>query len=447
MGSRFARLGKNHFLAVIFAIILILLIALTFVTFPFGAYTVFDHPNSGVVVDTIHTGNGALLSIAATGFQNNTLRTVWIDPQFSPNNPSLLNASSGLNITDVRTDASGNIFQNVRISNIQLGKIASDGLVPHEVWIIGVSSLVVISSGTFINTTSDSKDNYTSLTMGSPDTTNFFWITILGFVSPINANLGELFIAVWTIYLLLFASAINGPFRSVIGSLKDTAAKGLDGILSNSAMATFMVFPVAFWGSELLALLQQSAGIPTGSLPPTDPLLEFVELSLAPLREEIGFRVIPIGIVAMLLLLSRSRVKDAVLSLWHPSRYLKKNDSLSRYRRDQLFMYILIGLSAVIFGAAHVLHGWDIGKLSQAAAVGVAFGVLYYKYGLAAAVLLHWQFDYVIGIFTETTNRLILNVFSYYAIVTEIAAVASTIVLIVLLIRRLRTSTIKLPIS
>ena len=349
-----------------------------------------------------------------------------------------MNESSGLNATVVRTDSAGNIDQNVSISNLQLRDIQLEGQNPHEVWIIGVSGVVIVSSSTFLNITSDSKENYTASSIGSADTTNFFWVSIFGFASPINANLGELFIAVWTIYLLLFASALNGPFRSIIGSLKEAASRGLDGLLSNSAMTTFMVFSVAFWGSELLVLLQQSAGIPTGSLPPTDPLLEFVELSLAPIREEIGYRLIPIGIVVMLLLFSRNRIRDGILALWHPSRYLKKNENVESHRRDQLLMYILIGVSAVIFGAAHVLHGWDIGKLSQAAAVGVAFGVLYYRYGFAAAVLVHWQFDYVIGIYTLTTNAIFLSFFFYYALITEAAAIVSTIALVILLVRRLR---------
>jgi hypothetical protein len=440
LGLQTGQITKKHFLALMFGVLLLVLIALTFVTFAFGAYTVFDHPNSDLVAQTIDTRQGATLSISASGFQNNSLRTIWIDPQFSSSNPSLLIEGSGFNLTSIRTDGGGNIEQNVTISYSQLRQIDSDGASSHKVWIIGVSNTVITSSGTFLNLTNDSKDNYTASTMGSPDTTNFFWILLAGVSSPISANLGQLFIVVWTLYLLFFASALNGPFRSLLGSLKDSASRGFEGLLGNSALVTFMVFPVAFWGSELLALLQQSVGVPTGSLPAADPLLQFVELSLAPLREEIGYRMIPIGIAAMLIILSRGqgKIKDALLSLWHPSRYLKKSQNPRSFGKERLTMYALIVVSALIFGAAHVLHGWDIGKLSQAAAVGLAFGILYYRYGFASAVLLHWQFDYVIGIYTETTNGLILNVFSYYAIMTEVAAAASTIVLIVLLVRSLR---------
>ncbi len=429
---------NTHYLALVFGIILILLIAMTFITFAFGAYTVYNQPNSYVVAKTTKTSSGATLTVQASGLQNNTQRTVWIDPQFSANNSELLIPNSGFRLANVTTNSTGTIFVTLNLSSSTLQQISADGQNPHSVWIIGVSGLVTYQSGTFLNTTSDTEENYTASTMGSPYTTNFFWISLFGFVSPVSATLGQLFIAVWTIYLILFAVALNGPVRNIVGSMKELATKGLDGVLSNSALATFMVYPVALWGSALLALLQQSAGIPTGSLPPADPLLEFVELALAPLREEIGFRVIPIGLFALAILLSKKRIKDGFLALWHPSRYLKKNESYDQYRRHQLEMYVLIVISAVIFGAAHVLHGWDIGKLSQAAGVGLAFGVLYYQYGFAATVLLHWQFDYVVGIYTETTNSIIVNTYTYYGLLTEVAAVASSIALIMLLVRRLR---------
>ena len=101
-------------------------------------------------------------------------------------------------------------------------------------------------------------------------------------------------------------------------------------------------------------------------------------------------------------------------------------------------MYVLVAISSVLFGAAHVLlgAGWDIGKVSQAAAAGVALGVLYYKYGFAATVLLHWTIDYAIDAFT--TNNIFMGTFLYFELVSGAAAVASTIVLIVLLVRKLK---------
>ncbi len=320
---------KTHYLALTFGIILVLLIAMTFLTFGFGAYMVFNHPNSYVVAKTTDLGNGsAFLSVQATGLQNNSRRIIWIDPNFAPGNYTFVYPASGFPVANLTTDSSGNLEDTVFLNASLLAKIDADQAHPHSVWVLGVSPRVITSPATsLLNTTADTAVNYTASTMGNPDTTNFFWVSLFGVVSPVNANLGELFIAAWTIYLILFAVALNGPFKTIAAALKDLRARGLDAVLENSALATFMVFPVALWGSALLALLQQSAGIPTGSLPPADPLLQFVELTLAPLREEIGFRVIPIGVIALLLLFSKKRIEDGLLALWHPSRYLKRADS------------------------------------------------------------------------------------------------------------------------
>jgi hypothetical protein len=428
---------QTHYLAVLLGVLVIILIALTFLTFAFGSYTVFNNPDSNVIAQTTKTsGGGAILTIQGASFANNAQRIVWIDPQFSSSNPSLVIASSGFEIGTVNTTSQGYINPvNLTISSSNLTKINSDGFSPHSVWIIGNGGFVPIGSTRFINVTVDSQQNYTAASAGSGI---YFFVSLFVFVLPVNFTYGQLFIALWTIYILLFAVALNGPFRNILSSLKQSARTGVSGLLSNSAMATFIVFPIALWGSVILAELQQSAGIPTGALPPTDPLVEFIELALAPLREEIGFRVIPIGIVALLILFSRRRIKDGLLALWHPSRYLKRNDSPSDFRRHQILMYILVVIAAVIFGAAHVLlgAGWDIGKVSQAAAVGLALGVLYYRYGFAATVLLHWAFDFVVDAYT--LNNAFVNMFLYYELFSIVVAVGGTIALIVILIHKIQ---------
>ena len=139
--------------------------------------------------------------------------------------------------------------------------------------------------------------------------------------------------------------ALNGPFRNLIGALKQTSKQGLDGVFTNSALAMAAVFTIVLWTSIILAYFQQTVGVSTGSLPPTDPLLEFIELSIAPIREELGFRVIPIGIAAFLIILSKRRVRDSILSLWHPSKYLKKVDSPDEYKRHLNIIYVMIALA------------------------------------------------------------------------------------------------------
>ncbi len=254
-----------------------------------------------------------------------------------------------------------------------------------------------------------------------------------------NFDLGSLFIFLWTVYVILFAMAINGPVKSAIRALKDTWALGLSGVFENSILATASVFPLVLWSSVLLALLQQSVGVSTGSLPSTDPLLLFAELSIAPIREEIGFRVIPIGVGAMVILLARQRFRDALLSLWHPSKYLRKNLSPQAYKRQLWTMYILGAFSAFLFGLAHYVlgAGWGPGKITEAAIAGIALAALYYKYGLPAAILLHWAVDYAL-----TSYELIPSLSVPYDIIvfyTLAIAVSSLVALILLLYRRMQS--------
>ena len=235
--------------------------------------------------------------------------------------------------------------------------------------------------------------------------------------------------------------ALNGPFKSIFGAIRSASTQGIDELMDNAMFATLIIFPIVLWGTVALSLIQQAGGISTGSLPTIDPLLEFVELAIAPLREEIGFRVIPIGVVALIVIAANGRIRDGILALWHPSRYLKKNDTPEQYKRHLYLMYAMIAVSAVLFGLAHVLlgAGWGPGKIASAAAAGVALGALYYLYGLPSAILLHWSIDYFLSTFSFN-NATLLNIGNFVSLYTLFLAAVGSIVMIVLLIRRLRKS-------
>lgn len=55
----------------------------------------------------------------------------------------------------------------------------------------------------------------------------------------------------------------------------------------------------------------------------------------------------------------------------------------------------LIIFSASMFGVAHYLGGWGEWKIPAAAIVGLAFGYLFLKFGLAASITLHFTYDYL----------------------------------------------------
>jgi hypothetical protein len=424
----------------VLAIALIVLVLFEFASFAIGAYYVYDQNVSYVSAQTTTSNQNTYLNITATGLTNNTSRTIWIDPSiaYDSSGNAYANVNSGYRIANVTTSPDGTVSGMYLISSGTLQQIESDGQKIHYVWIAGIGQTQLQGQPGYLNLSSDSSQNYTTATTGAGIT---LFATLFTFVLPINFNLGQLFLFLWTVYLVLFAIALNGPFRSIIGAIRAASTRGIQALMSNSMLATVLVFPVVLWGTVAISLIQQAGGISTGSLPPIDPLLEFVELAIAPLREEIGFRVIPIGVAALIILISKGRLRDGLLALWHPSRYLKKCDSPPQYKRHLYVMYAMIALSAILFGIAHVLlgAGWGPGKIASAAVAGIALGGLYYVYGLPSAILLHWSIDYFLTAF-GFNNQILTDVYGFVTLYTIVLAAAGSIVLILLLIRKLRKS-------
>jgi hypothetical protein len=425
-------------LPVVFAAILFILVAAAFASFAWGAYLVFNHPVSNVVAITDSSSSKKTLVVSASGLSNSTERTVWIDPQIvydSNGNPTGVVSGSGYLVGNTTTDVNGDIFENFSLSLAGLSNISNDGRTQHSVWIIGVTGPSGSTLGTqqVLAITPDSEQNYSASSMGHGI---ILFALLYTFPVYFNFTYGQLFLGLWTVYLIMFGMALNGPFRSLYSAVKESVKIGVGAIFDNSLLATMAIFTLVLWGEYIAIIGQSAAGVATGSLPVTDGLVTFIGLTIAPLREEIGFRVIPIGVAAFILLLSRRKVRDAILSLWHPMRYLKRGDTPSQYRTDLIIMYIMFAISASVFGAAHFLSGggWGPGKILDAAIGGVGFAALYYRYGLPAAVLGHWAVDYFLYTYSLTPALFVPEVAISW--VTLIAAIASAIVLLLLFIRR-----------
>ena len=433
----FYRRKDTQYLALVFAVALVVLLVAEYSSFGVGAYFVYDKPISNVVATTSHNATATGIQVHVVALQNASKRFVYVDPQINSDASGnlLISTSSGYNIGSAVTDSSGELAHFFPVNRSTLDRIAADGQQVHEVWVVGINSSGSKASPDFVQMTADSKQNYSEASRGTGIT---LFATLLTFGLPISFSYGQLFLALWTIYLILFAMAMNGPIRNMWRATKEASVKGVIALFDNSMFATLTVFPVVVWITVALSLLEQAGGVSTGSLPTVDPLLQIVELSLAPLREELGFRVIPIGIAALLILFSRGRIRDGLMALWHPSRYLKKNDTPEEYKRNLKTIYVMIGISAALFGLAHVLlgAGWGPGKILSAAVAGVALAGLYYLYGFAAAVLLHWSIDYFLSTYDLIPSLQTLGgLITLYTLGLSIAGGA---ILVLLLVRRFR---------
>lgn len=245
--------------------------------------------------------------------------------------------------------------------------------------------------------------NSTASTKGYP----FLWIGPVAVVLPIPVTFGAAFLSVSVIYAGMFVLAAKQG-KSIPSAIKSGLKNGYQDLLSNRAILTlvsigFLVFTAAVI-DEIVAAFGPPIGNPfTGG----DDLLTFVQLTLAPLREEFGFRVLIIGVLAAIVTLPRpglpaKKTLESVLrTLWRPSAAYEGVDS-----GNNILVVIVIwvagAISAGTFGACHVAcggGGWQLGKLPEAVYGGVVLAYLYIKFGFHVAVLAHWGIDYLPSVF------------------------------------------------
>lgn len=205
---------------------------------------------------------------------------------------------------------------------------------------------------------------------------------------PISFEVGDAFIVVWAIFLILFSISYFGPEDSLLKMLSNLMSKGWRDLRDNGLFNTITWFTILIVFSVIIDVIQQNFGIKI-EIPPSDNnLIRFFQLTISPLTEEIGFRMLLIGIPLFLIYSQISSKKIFFQSLWRPSKYLH----IESYRKS----IILIVTIGIFFGVSHIISGtpWSIGKLSQATIAGIIIGWVYVRYGFAPAVLIHWATNY-----------------------------------------------------
>ncbi|MFZ8938045.1 MAG: CPBP family intramembrane glutamic endopeptidase, partial [Nitrosopumilaceae archaeon] len=159
---------------------------------------------------------------------------------------------------------------------------------------------------------------------------------------------------------------------------------------SNYLVAVTKWFSILILVSAIINFVQEGFGVST--VPPTaeNNLIQFFYVTLAPITEEIGFRVLLIGLPLFAIYSHKSSLKHFFKSLWAPS------DNLHVY--DSKRAIILIVAVAAFFGLSHIISGepWSNGKFAQATASGIILGWLYFRFGLISALLVHWATNYFV---------------------------------------------------
>ena len=234
----------------------------------------------------------------------------------------------------------------------------------------------------------------TANTLGQP----FLWIGPIAVLLPFQVTYGVVFIAVTAIYVAMFVLTVFQG-KSLPIAVASGLKQGYREFLSNRALLTLVAIGFLVFTAALLDEVVSASGAPIGNpFSGSDDLWTFVELAIAPLREEFGFRVLLIGIAAVLVTLPRPGT-SVLKTLWRPSVAYEGVDN------NTIILVVIWAagaFSAGTFGACHVAcssGGWDVGKLPEAVYGGIVLAYLYIRYGFHVAVLAHWGIDYLPSVF------------------------------------------------
>jgi len=227
--------------------------------------------------------------------------------------------------------------------------------------------------------------------------------------SPTDVSIGDAFVALWTFYAVLFTIAILGPKHNFLESLYPIISRGkVDS--ANYMLEITKWFSILVFASAIVTLVQEGFGIQTTPPPTDNDLVQFFYVSLAPLIEELGFRLLLIGIPLFMMYSQLRSLKFFAKSLWNPS-HLGIADSKKAI--------LLIGFVGVLFGFAHIAFegSWGEGKFIQASIAGIILGWAYLRYGFLASLLIHWSINYFIFAYANFVSQInsipIENAFSH----------------------------------
>jgi len=184
----------------------------------------------------------------------------------------------------------------------------------------------------------------------------------------------------------LYMGYKHGP--SLLGTIKRLFTRGeippvatRNGIVETVQLYLAILFFTAVWYMAVRVFFQSDPIAPEGI---TEAALyqQMYMFAGAAVYEEIVTRIFMLGLPLLLLALA---FKDRDIPYW---RYMVGGD-LPIQGRERVVLYF----SALLFGLAHV-PGWDMWKLIPSVMAGVAFGYLFLRFSLAAAITLHFIIDY-----------------------------------------------------
>ncbi len=253
----------------------------------------------------------------------------------------------------------------------------------------------------------------------------YFFVLLLGFQVPTPFPLIIMLSVLFALYAVLFGAMVYDTH-------KHAGKDPLDAPVGYLVMVGTAVLLIV----ALVTNYETSSGTPVGgggvtSLLQTNPLLGYTNLIYAPFVEELGFRIIPIGLYCFFLVvtfrsqtLGRPSMGDALLSFIIPGR-IREKYGIKWFWAD----WVMILATSIIFGYAHIFFGaWDWGKFIPVFITGLGLGVAFLKFGAYVDIPFHWFFN---GVFTviylDSGLTGMANDFSYWVFFVGVIGIVAII--------------------
>ena len=258
--------------------------------------------------------------------------------------------------------------------------------IPYTALISIVFALMIISFpiGAYIVFNSDIGDD---INAEYPIENVDIFLAGIGLQLPIQLELGDVFVVTWCLFAILFVISFLGPktnfIKTIIHYVNNKQPEN-----ENYIESIIKWFSVIILISVVINFIQENLGIQIQPPDVTNELIQFFMVTISPITEEVGFRILLIGLPLFLFYSHKSSIRFFFIALWHPARYL-------HVINNNKTIPLIIGVG-VFFGLAHIMSGepWSLGKITQASASGIILGWVYYKYGFLSAILVHWATNY-----------------------------------------------------
>ena len=104
----------------------------------------------------------------------------------------------------------------------------------------------------------------------------------IGYKVPVHFEIGDCFIIIWCLYLVLFTISLSGPQRNLLKALSLLMTEGWQNIKNNAILSMVSWFSILIVFSVIIDFIQHSFGINIEPPESHNRLIQFFQVTASP---------------------------------------------------------------------------------------------------------------------------------------------------------------------